>query len=204
MDKFLLILFYVTLIIQLIYFVRYFYPLSRFKSRKRTSVQPKVSVVICANNEEQNLKENLQSILNQQYSDFEVIIVDDRSVDKTYEVALSFKSELITLIRIDELEEGVSPKKNAITKGIEKASGEFVLLTDADCKPQEDSWIARMVDQIEDSTDIVLGYSPYQAKNGLLNKLIQFDTFFTAMQYLSFALKVEVLLLPLKMRKGFS
>ena len=189
--NFLYIIFFTALFIQFIYYFRYFLPLSKFTSKKINSAQPKVSVVICAHNEEINLKKNLESILNQKYPDFEVIVVDDRSTDKTSEIVKSVENDKINLIRIDEVEKDKSPKKNALTKGFEIAKGKFVLLTDADCKPNSDQWITKMVEKASSSTTIVLGYSPYQQKKGWLNKLIQFDTFFTAIQYLSFALKGE-------------
>jgi len=182
------VLFFGCLLIQTFYYLYYFKPLSDFSPIDNAS-QPTVSIVICAHNEEDNLKENLPSILNQNYPHFEVIVVNDRSTDHTNQIINNIENENLHLITIQSVENSTSPKKNALTKGFELAKGEFILLTDADCKAKSNEWIAKMATRITPKTDIVLGFSPYQQKEGWLNKLIQYDTFFTAIQYLSFALK---------------
>ncbi|RZL45689.1 MAG: transmembrane glycosyltransferase, partial [Pedobacter sp.] len=68
-------------------------------------------------------------------------------------------------------------------------SYEWLVFTDADCEPASTNWLAQMQQPQQDSTEIVLGYSPYFKKKGLLNVLIRFETFFTAVNYLSYALK---------------
>ena len=72
--------------------------------------------------------------------------------------------------------------------GIKEAKHEILLLTDADCVPATEFWMHRMQDGYEEDTEIVLGYGGFKKKPGLLNKLIRFDTFHTALQYFSFAL----------------
>ena len=63
-----------------------------------------------------------------------------------------------------------------------------VLLTDADCVPASEFWMQKMQDGYHDGIEVVLGYSPYKKAPGVLNKIIRFDTFHTALQYLSYAL----------------
>lgn len=72
--------------------------------------------------------------------------------------------------------------------GIKSAKYEIMLLTDADCIPASEFWIESMQSCYRDQTEIVLGYSPYFKKKGLLNKLIRWDTYHTALQYMSYAL----------------
>lgn len=72
--------------------------------------------------------------------------------------------------------------------GIREARHEVMLLTDSDCIPVSEYWVERMQDGYLDGTQIVLGYSPYKKKPGVLNKLIRFETFHSALQYLSYAL----------------
>src|SRR6185436_15605330 len=62
------------------------------------------------------------------------------------------------------------------------------LLTDADCVPSSERWIQQMQDGYGDQTEIVLGYGAYHRRKGILNKLIRFETFHTALQFLSYAL----------------
>jgi hypothetical protein len=72
--------------------------------------------------------------------------------------------------------------------GIKESRHEIVLLTDADCMPASEFWMQKMQDGYSDGIEVVLGYSPYRKAPGVLNKLIRFDTFHTALQYLSYAL----------------
>jgi hypothetical protein len=72
--------------------------------------------------------------------------------------------------------------------GIRSAKYETLLLTDADCIPASEFWIDKMQRGYDEHTEIVLGYGPYHKRPGLLNKLIRFETFHTALQYLSYAL----------------
>ena len=72
--------------------------------------------------------------------------------------------------------------------GIKEARYEIVLLTDADCVPASEFWMQKMQDGYYNGIEVVLGYSPYKKGPGFLNKIIRFDTFHTALQYLSYAL----------------
>jgi hypothetical protein len=80
-------------------------------------------------------------------------------------------------------------KKLALTIGLKSAKYEQVLLTDADCYPADPAWIEKMVSHLTGKKKIVLGYGKYERRGGLLNLLIRYETVFTAIQYLSFAIK---------------
>jgi hypothetical protein len=82
----------------------------------------------------------------------------------------------------------ISGKKFPLSMGIKSAKYEIVLLTDADCVPASENWIQKMQGAYNDDIEIVLGYGAYHKQPGLLNKLIRFETFHTAIQYLSYAL----------------
>jgi hypothetical protein len=82
----------------------------------------------------------------------------------------------------------ISGKKYPLSIGIREAKHEVLLLTDADCVPASEYWIQKMQDGYEKNIEIVLGYGAYHKRKGLLNKLIRFETFHTALQYLSYAL----------------
>jgi len=144
---------------------------------------PSVSVVICAKNESDNLQKNLPFILNQKYVDFEVILVDDGS-DNPF-IMNAERLKIITLSKEEKVGLG---KKYALQKGVENASKELVLLTDADCQPASENWISEMASLINEQHKIVLGISPYRYETTFLNALIEYETAQTALQYLGFAL----------------
>lgn len=151
----------------------------------------KVSVVICARNESKNLQENLPLIFQQRGIDFEVVVVNDCSFDNSEEVLRDFKAQYANLKVVTKEEHALykTGKKFAMTLGIKAASNEILVFTDADCKPVSEEWLSTMCSSYRNpDTEIVLGYSPYEKKKGLLNWLIRYETFQTALNYFSFAL----------------
>lgn len=185
-------LFLLTIAVQLFFL---FFVLNKINSTENVSETPPkkplgVSVIVCAWNELENLKELIPLLNNQQYSDYEIIIVDDRSWDGSYDYLL-FECKAYPktrFIRIEETPAHLSSKKYALTLGIKNAKKEIILVTDADCRPQTEFWISGMAEMMTAQKDIVLGYSPYQKELGFLNKIIRYETFLTALQYFSFAL----------------
>jgi poly-beta-1,6-N-acetyl-D-glucosamine synthase len=149
-----------------------------------------VSVVICARNEAANLAQHLPKILNQDYPDFEVVVVDDASTDETALVLKDFQKTYTNLRVIRVEEKTMAGKKGALAMGIDATKNDWLLLTDADCYPRSKNWIAGMMSAIiSKKIQIVFGYAPYErCDNSFLNKLIRFETLWTATQYLSFAL----------------
>lgn len=150
-----------------------------------------ISVIVCARNEVDNLKAYLPTVLEQDYPSFEVIVVNDRSWDGTTELLEEFQKSYnrLKVVTVSDGEKFIAGKKFAVTMGIKAASHEWLVFTDADCKPASNQWLRGMQQPQNEQTAILLGYSPYMKKRGLLNSLIRFETFFTAVNYLSFALK---------------
>ncbi|WP_316815571.1 glycosyltransferase [Pedobacter nyackensis] len=150
-----------------------------------------LSVVICARNEAENLKQYLPIVLEQDYPDFEVVVVNDRSWDGTHDLLEAFSKQYkrLKIVTVNEGSKFIAGKKFAVTMGIKAAANEWLVFTDADCVPASSKWLYGMQQPEDDDTEILLGYSPYMKKRGILNALIRFETFFTAVNYLSFAIK---------------
>ena len=151
---------------------------------------PPLSVIISTNNEADNVQNFLPLILNQDYNKFELIVVNDRSTDKTQDILNQFQEiyNNLKVIIINELSEKISGKKNALTKAIETAKHEHLIFTDADCYPVSKNWLRTIANSYTKKTEIVIGYGGYEKQKGFLNKIIRFETLFNAMQYMSFAL----------------
>lgn len=148
---------------------------------------PPISVIMAVKNEAKNLSSNLNEILKQDYQEFEVIVVNDHSEDKTLELLHSFKDQHL---RIFDMKEGKG-KKSAVAYGIEKARNEYLLFTDADCRPMSKSWIKGMAHKFKGDKSIVLGHGRFYSRKGFLNMLIRYECLVNATQYLSFALSRE-------------
>ncbi len=186
----LLITFCTALFFQLIYYWFIFGRLAFYKQKKSIHNDEPVSVVICAKNEYSNLKNNLPMILEQDYPNLEVIVVNDASDDETYYLLkiMSDKYKHLKIVTIKEDVNFFKGKKFPLTIGIKSAKHDVILLTDADCRPGSMLWVKKMAEQFKSETEIVLGYGKYKQEKGFLNKLIRFDTFFIGLQYLSYSL----------------
>jgi len=172
--------------IQMFYFLYfYFRIIFRVKKKQLKDNNKAVSVIISAKNEADNLKNFLPKILNQNYTKFEIIVINDASGDETLNVLNEF-AEKYKQLKIINITRSLG-KKNAVTKGIEASKYDFLLFTDADCYPVSENWILSMIQGFDNNSEIVLGYGAYEYEKSFLNKLIRFDTLFIAMKYLSFA-----------------
>jgi glycosyltransferase involved in cell wall biosynthesis len=182
----------VVILIQLGYYLLIFRKLAYYKRpAKSNSQEYAVSAIICAKNEAENLALHLPGVLVQDYqSTHEIIVVNDNSTDETKYLLEEFQKQFKVLNILTLLQEaqGIPGKKFPLSMGIKSAKYEVLLLTDADCVPASEKWMQLMQSGYDKGIDIVLGYGPYIRKKGMLNQLIRFETFHTALQYLSFAL----------------
>jgi glycosyltransferase involved in cell wall biosynthesis len=188
----LFILFCLITIVQLFYYGWFFRRLAFYTpSEKEQSQQHPVSVIICARDEAARLVNHLLGALGQNYtSTHEVIVVNHNSQDDTRFLLDEFKKTFkgLHIVNLEHEAIGIPGKKYPLSMGIKEARYEIVLLTDADCYPASENWVHKMQDGYHNGIEVVLGYSPYKKAPGILNKIIRFDTFHTALQYLSYAL----------------
>ena len=182
----LLCIFIAVVLIQFIYYVLLF---GKFSFAKPQSGKPKripISVIVCAKNEEENVKNFIPILANQNYPDFEIVLIDDASSDETLEIFEAFEKQYsnVKLVKVANNEAFWGNKKFALTLGIKAAKNEYLLFTDADCYPNSADWITQMSSQFTQQKTIVLGYGAYEKiKGSFLNKIIRFETLLTATQY---------------------
>lgn len=176
----------------LYYYFAVFGKFAFFKPQPATNnrLEP-VSVIIAARNEFDNLQKNLLTILEQDYPDFEVVVVNDCSWDgsQAWLEELQKSQPRLKISQIIEQEKYPTGKKFAVTMGIKAAKYDLLLFTDADCEPASDQWIRNMQSRFTPGKDIVLGFSPYRKTKGFLNQFIRFETLITAQFYFSMALR---------------
>ncbi|TDX00437.1 glycosyltransferase [Dinghuibacter silviterrae] len=149
-----------------------------------------VSVIICARDESRNLSERLPSVLEQDYPlEHEVLVINDNSFDDTKFVLERFTSDYPRLKPVELHQEAqlIIGKKFPLSVGIKTARYDTLVLTDADCTPASREWVRSFQNAYHPGTEVVLGYGPYEKKPGLLNRIIRFETFHTALQYFSYA-----------------
>jgi biofilm PGA synthesis N-glycosyltransferase PgaC len=190
LEHLVFVVFAFALLIQLWYYLGYFRRLAFYKKTDLPSYTPPASIVICAKNEDHNIVELLPFIFEQDYPEFEVVVVNDCSYDNTADILKEFakRHSNLKIVTIKQDEYYSHGKKVALMMGIKGATHEHMLLTDADCKPNSKDWLRNMMQHFTPETEIVLGYGGYENQKGFLNKMIRFDTFIIALQFLSFAL----------------
>ena len=187
---------FLSVLVQLYYYLRFYTAIFRHKRRiKKGKIQlldtlPEVSVIICARNEEENLRKHLPSVLKQDYPKYEVIVINDRSYDESETVLELLKKEYphlkTSFIPMDA--RFIDSKKIAVTLGIKAAENDILVFTDADCEPVSNKWLEGVVRSFSGNNQIVLGYGAYKKNKSFANFTQVFDTLFIGIQYLNYAI----------------
>lgn len=140
-----------------------------------------ISVVVAARNEEAALPTLLDALAAQSHPDFEALIVDDASADRTADLVRAFSARdgRFRLIQITDPE--APRKKRALTAGIASAHRDRLVFTDADCAPPP-GWLAGLAEHATTDPEAVLvGYGPYRQQPGVLNAFVRYETLVTAL-----------------------
>lgn len=190
MLTFIFYAFIIIVVIQLLYYVFVFGKFAFAKVQKSTPKRIPISVIVCAKNEAEKAIQFIPLLAEQDYPDYEIILIDDASSDDTLAIFEEFEKQYpnVRLVKVENNEAFWGNKKYALTLGIKAAKKEYLLFTDADCYPASKDWIKEMSSQFTMQKTIVLGYGAYEKKaNSFLNKIIRFETMLTAVQYFSWA-----------------
>ena len=177
-------------VVQILYYLGVFGKFAFAKTQKITPKRIPISVIVCAKNEEENVANFIPLLAEQNYPDFEIVLIDDASSDATLDLFEGFEKQYpnVRLVKVENNEAFWGNKKYALTLGIKAAKKEYLLFTDADCYPTSTEWITAMSSQFTMQKTIVLGYGKYEKiPNSFLNKIIRFETLLTAIQYFSWA-----------------
>lgn len=184
------------LIIQLIYYwfflsKPYFY-WRKVKKRKISfpDTCPAVSVVIYAKNKSKNLETFLPSVLEQDYPEFEVIVVYDDISDNSENVLKRLRSQYPALYYtyVPQGTKGLSRKKMGVTLGIKAAKFDVLLFSDADSHPVSENWIKNMSRHLKDKKTIVLGFSALEKRSDFRYKFADYDYFSANLRMIASAL----------------
>lgn len=180
--------FLAMLFIQLLYFWIFFSRLAFGKRRTENPDKLPVSVIILVNNQYNDLRKNLPEILNQDYPDYEVVVVNENSEDGSEEILERF-SEQYPRLKIVEMKQSLNwfkGRKFPLSIGIKSAKNDILLLTDIRCSPASGRWIAEMVAAYSEKAEIVLAYSSFHTPSKI-NIWYRFVAFYDALLYLSMA-----------------
>ena len=199
-----IILFLVTgvcFLVQLLYYIIYFAKPVRYGKKvlkgnamdtliNENDELPGISIIVCAKNESENLKQFLPVLLTQDYPLYEVIVVNDGSTDASDEVLIMLGKQYPHLYStyIPEYAKYLSRKKLAITIGLKAAKYPCLLFTEPNALPVSNNWIRLMARHFNNQTDIVLGFSAFAKSTGFWSKYASYDNLCSGLKYLSLAL----------------
>lgn len=186
----------VLLIIQLIYYLGLYNRIhARTIANRKGEIHfsqnlPPLSVIICARNQSENLSRCLPAILEQDYPQFEVIVINDGSTDESEQVLTLLEDKYPHLYHsfTPDSARYISRKKLGIMLGIKASKHDWLVFTEANCLPVSNQWLRLMARNFTSHTQIVLGYSGYERSKGWLHKRVAFDSLFCSLRYLGFAL----------------
>lgn len=156
---------------------------------------PKASVVVYCFNDEESLGDYLELLMNQDYPDYEVILVNEGSFDVSASLAERLQSKYPTRLYVTFIppeSHNLSRRKLALTVGIKAAHGDVVVTTASNCIIPSQQWLSLMMQPFigSDRTDVVLGYAHINFDNlhGAGKWYKEFDATLTACQWLGAAI----------------
>ncbi len=188
-----LVIFGISLIIQLFYHWGIFSKVAFYKKNRRPKLDEElepVSVVLCARDAYEYLTELIPVLINQDYPDFEIVVVNDCSDDETEEYLkdLERRETRVKPVQLKQHLNFFNGKKFPLSMGIKSAKNDLIVFTDCNCMPVNDQWLRSIVNCYNNHTEIVIGYSPYIQKKSSMNRIIRFDALQNGLLYLSAAL----------------
>jgi cellulose synthase/poly-beta-1,6-N-acetylglucosamine synthase-like glycosyltransferase len=130
--------------------------------------EPKVSIVICAKDEEDSIEECIKSLLDLDYpmEKLEILLVNDRSEDRTKEIMMSYvnSNPVLKYVEIFEFTGKLKGKANALAQALKTVTGEIIFTTDADIKVNH-RWIREILKYYDEKMGVASGYSVVEPKN---------------------------------------
>ena len=179
--EYLFYIFLVATVVQLLYHVLIFIRIWFYKESEHVNYKP-VSVIISSKNQLDDLRSNLIYFLNQEYPEFEIIVINDASSDGTddYLEVLQKKYDYLKVVTntIQENDRFNKGKKFGITLAIKSATLDNLLFSDADSYPSSNQWIKKMQASFSSKKQIVLAYSRLEKRKGLLNRLLRYESLY--------------------------
>lgn len=187
-----LILFVATTAIQLAY---YYIVYGKFVFRRKKEAlslrEVPLSVVVVVRDNASQVLQTLPRLLEQQYPNYEIVVVNDRCPDEQSLFAINEYRKRYSNVKFIDLRDAVSTSrgyKMATSMGIKCASYDNIVVTGPDCLPSSEHWLANISQKFQNSKKIVLGYSTFIKRKTPYNIFLHFDKVVGALQYFSHAL----------------
>lgn len=145
------------------------------ESAESAEKAPKVSILVAAKDEQDNIETCIRGLAGQDYPNFEVIVCNDRSEDRTGEIIDRLAEEFsnVSTINISELPAGWRGKNHAMHQASLRATGEYFFFTDADCKHTSPRMISVAMQLIADKKVGLLSMLPVLETKSFWENVVQ-------------------------------
>lgn len=179
------------IILPILIFTFYIFIFLKLESKKRLehqSTTTKISIVVAAKNEELNIKELVDSLKKLDYPEnfYEVIFVDDNSIDSTFNILFSLTKEISNFRVLKAKDKKYEGKRGALQIGIDASLHNNIVITDADCKVSS-GLLKSYSGHFNHWNKFVFGVAPYTQENSFVNSVACFDNFWVHLLTFSFA-----------------
>ena len=173
----LLISFVLMFLIQLFYQILMAHFSLSGKKKDKPVDYPSFSIIVPSRNYEENLRELIPTLLEQDYPEFEVVVVDDCSYDATewYLNELKLQSNKLKTSRI--IQETDFPNALAITIGIRAASNEWLIFLNPLCRVSGKDWLKSFAEELNPKSEAAFGFVNYTNSYGSMRKFIKYENF---------------------------
>lgn len=139
-----------------------------------SELKDQVTIIVAMRNEEECIPDLAKALSTQTYTNFSLILVDDHSTDATKKAATEALENTDISWKIIELPDGLEGKKPAIDLAVSSSNTEWILVTDADCRPDPD-WIASTVSHTTEDVNLIAGPVSYGRNGGFWNEFLELD-----------------------------
>lgn len=177
LDLVLLSVFGLAFLIQLFYLILIAIFVMSGRKKGVTNLYPPVSIIVTSRNYEDNLREIIPVLLEQDYPDFQVVVVDDCSSDGTEWYLTNLKLQYPHLKTTRIIQDTDFPNALAITVGIRAASKEWLVFLNPLCIVREKNWLRSFAENFQPQKEAVCGYVNFSKSEGSMRNIIRFEVF---------------------------
>ena len=187
-ERILIIALVLLFSIQLYFILRYFIRTLFLKPASESIFENHISVIVAVRNEEEKIKLIIEELLAQQFSNFELVVVDDHSMDRTYELLFSLTRNYKNVKYTGIAQDVRFSEKMNINLGMKAAKSEWVIFTSAEVNDRDKQWLKKLNCYINDDVDAVVAYSNISKGKGLARYFFRIEKMWQYLQSISFIL----------------
>ncbi len=176
-DLILLASFSLVFLVQVYYLLRYYLKLARHKDTAPNQNSNLVTIIITVRNEEERIREILNNFSDQQFNDYQLLVINEHSEDNTYEI-LNVLAETNPKLKVTSLSQEIQfSGKQAINIGLKGASSPWILLLTSFSGPINPAWLEQLNSLITPETEAVVAYTNLERGKGFRNLLCRLERF---------------------------